>query len=159
MDLDPIIVRGDLTQADVTQLHAGQAARIKLTQGRQQQGEIRYLASVSDSKTNTFRVEISAPNPGYRIFGGLSAEIEIPLNQVMAVKISPALLALNDDGVIGVKWVKDNQVHFTPIDVVKNDQHGTWIRGLGEEVNLITVGQAFVREGDEVKVTIEQQDG
>lgn len=159
VDLDPIIVRGDLTQADVTQLHAGQAARIKLTQGRQQQGKIRYLASVSDSKTNTFRVEISAPNPGYRIFGGLSAEIEIPLNQVMAVKISPALLALNDDGVIGVKWVKDNQVHFTPIDVVKNDQHGTWIRGLGDEVNLITVGQAFVREGDEVKVTIEQQDG
>ena len=77
----------------------------------------------------------------------------------MAIKISPALLALNDEGVIGVKWVRDSKVHFTPIDVVKNDQHGTWIRGLDDQVQLITVGQAFVREGDEVKVTAEQREG
>ena len=159
VDLDPIIVRGDLTQSDVAQLETGQAADIKLAHGDRHRGKIRYLASVSDSKTNTFRVEISVQNPQYSIFGGLSAEIEIPLEQVMAIKISPALLALNDEGVIGVKWVKDEQVHFTPIDVVKNDQHGTWIRGLEDEVQLITVGQAFVREGDEVKVTMEQRDG
>lgn len=159
VDLDPIIVRGDLTQSDVAHLRAGQTASVKLANGEHHQGKIRYLASVSDSKTNTFRVEISVPNPEFHIFGGLSAEIQIPQEQVMAIKISPALLALNDEGVIGVKWVKDNQVHFTPIDVVKNDQHGTWIRGLDDEVQLITVGQAFVRAGDEVKVTAEQQDG
>lgn len=157
VDLDPIIVRGDLTQADITHLHPGQAASITLAHGKQYQGEIRYLASVSDNKTNTFRVEISVSNPDYRVFGGLSAEIQIPLDQVMAIKISPAQLALDDDGVIGVKWVKDKQVHFTPIDVVKNDQQGTWIRGLGDEVQLITVGQAFVSEGDEVKVSKEVQ--
>jgi len=90
VDLDPIIVRGDLTQADVAHLHPGQAAGITLAHGRHQQGKIRYLASVSDSKTNTFRVEISVANPDYRIFGGLSAEIDIPLDQVIAIKISPA---------------------------------------------------------------------
>jgi multidrug efflux system membrane fusion protein len=157
VDLDPIIVRGDLTQADVPHLHPGQPANIKLAHGKQQQGEVRYLASVSDSKTNTFRVEISAANPQYHIFGGLSAEIEIPLDEVMAIRISPALLALNDEGVIGVKWIKGELVHFTPIDVVKNDQHGTWIQGLGDEVQLITVGQAFVSEGDKVKVSIEEK--
>lgn len=157
VDLDPIIVRGDLTQTDITHLHPGQAAGITLAHGKQLQGEIRYLASVSDSKTNTFRVEISASNPDYRIFGGVSAEIEIPLDQVMAIKISPALLALNKDGVIGVKWIKHEQVYFTPIDVVKNDQQGTWIRGLADEVQLITVGQAFVSEGDKVKVSEEKE--
>jgi len=75
----------------------------------------------------------------------------------MAIKISPALLALNDDGVIGVKWIQDEEVHFTPIDVVKNDQQGTWIQGLGDEVQLITVGQAFVSEGDKVKVSEEKE--
>ncbi len=156
VDLDPIIIRGDLTQADIPYLRTGQPALITLAGQEQQRGSIRYLASVSDSKTNTFRVEVSVPNTDYRIFGGLSAEIEIPLEQVMAIKISSALLALNDEGVIGVKWVKDDLVHFTPIDVVKNDQQGTWIRGLGNEVQLITVGQAFVSEGDKVKATPEQ---
>lgn len=158
VDLDPIIVRGDLTQTDIPYLHTGQPARITLSGQEQRKGNIRYLASVSDNKTNTFRVEISVTNKDYRIFGGLSAEIEIPLEQVMAIKISSALLALNDDGVIGVKWVKDERVHFTPIDVVKNDQQGTWIRGLEDEVQLITVGQAFVSEGDKVKTSPEQND-
>ncbi len=154
VDLNPIIVRGDLTQTDIAHLRPGQAANIALANGKQHQGEIRYLASVSDNKTNTFRVEISVTNPDYHIFGGLSAEIEIPLAQVMAIKISSSLLALNDEGIIGVKWIKDEQVHFSPIDIVKNDPHGTWIRGLSDKVLLITVGQAFVSEGDRVKISM-----
>lgn len=155
VDLDPLIVRGDLNQADVSLLSVGQAARVTLSNGNQYDGTIRYLASLSDESTNTFRVEVSLPNPGYKLFGGLSAELEIPLDQVMAIKISPALLALNEEGVIGVKWVKNNRVQFTPIDVVRNDVDGTWIQGLDDHVELITVGQAFVRACDEVQTVAE----
>ena len=63
--------------------------------------------------------------------------------------------ALDEDGVIGVKWVKDKRVQFTPIDVVSNDVDGAWIKGLEDRVELITVGQAFVREGDEVETIAE----
>lgn len=155
VDLDPLIVRGDLTQKDISFLSIGQPATVTLANGDEHQGKIRYLASLSDEKTNTFRVEVSLDNPDYKIFGGLSAELEIPMDQVMAIKISPALLALDADGVIGVKWVKDNHVQFTPIDVVKNDVDGAWIRGLDNEVQLITVGQAFVRVGDKVEAVEE----
>ena len=151
VDLAPLVVRGDVTQTDVQQLSVGQTARVTLGNGEQYQGHIRYLARLSDENTNTFRVEISLENPDYRVFGGLSAELEIPLGKVSAIKISPALLALDADGVIGVKWVKDKRVQFTPIDVVKNDVDGAWIKGLEDRVELITVGQAFVRVGDEVE--------
>jgi multidrug efflux system membrane fusion protein len=151
VDLDPLVVRGDVTQADIEQLHMGQKAFMTLSSGERHQGRIRYLSSVADEDTSTFRVEVALDNPDGHILGGLGVELQIPLDTIMAVHISPALLALNRAGIIGVKWVKDNVVHFTPIDVVRSDPDGTWVRGLEDEVDIITVGQAFVREGDRVE--------
>ncbi|WP_456448324.1 efflux RND transporter periplasmic adaptor subunit [Thiolapillus sp.] len=152
VDLDPLVVRGDVTQADIDLLRRGQKAIVTLNNGQQHQGRIRYLSRVADEDTNTFRVEVALDNPDGQILGGLGVELQIPLETIMAVHISPALLALNKTGVIGVKWVKDNVVQFTPIDVVRSDPDGTWIRGLDENVDIITVGQAFVREGDKVEI-------
>ena len=154
-DLDPVIVRGDVTQADVQHLESGQVAHVTLSGGSQYTGRVRYLASISDEKTNTFRVEVSLDNADNRIFGGLSAELEIPLGEVKAVKISPSLMALDEKGVIGIKWVKEGLVQFTPVNVVKSDARGTWISGLDENAQIITVGQGFVRVGDRVEITLE----
>ncbi|BAO43937.1 efflux RND transporter periplasmic adaptor subunit [Thiolapillus brandeum] len=151
VDLDPLVVRGDVTQADISQLHTGQKALVTLSNGQRHEGYIRYLSRVADEDTNTFRVEVALDNADAHIPGGLGVELQIPLETIMAVHISPALLALNKTGVIGVKWVKDNVVQFTPIDVVRSDTDGAWIRGLEEQTDIITVGQAFVREGDQVE--------
>ena len=158
-DLDPIIVRGDVTQSDVQYLQSGQQALVTLSNGAHYSGHIRYLASISDEETNTFRVEVSLDNTDNRIFGGLSAELEIPLGKVQAVRISPSLMALNKEGVIGIKWVKEGVVQFTPIEVVKSDAKGTWISGLDQAAQIITVGQGFVRVGDQVETTPEQNQG
>ena len=41
-------------------------------------------------------------------------------------------------------------VKFIPIQLVKAEQDGVWLTGLGSEVDIITVGQGFVRDGDSV---------
>jgi multidrug efflux system membrane fusion protein len=156
VDLDPLVVRGDVTQQDIQYLHVGQRATMTLASGEKHVGKIRYLSSVADEETNTFRVEVSLDNSDGHLLGGLSVELQIPLKQIQAVKITPALMALNEAGVIGIKWVKDGEVQFTPIDVVRSDSDGTWIRGLEDEVQVITVGQAFVREGDTVEISTDQ---
>ena len=72
-----------------------------------------------------------------------------------AQKISPALFSLDEDGVIGIKWVKEDTVQFTPVNIVKTESDGVWITGLDTQTELITVGQAFVRKGDVVEASPE----
>jgi multidrug efflux system membrane fusion protein len=62
------------------------------------------------------------------------------------------MLALSDEGVVGVKTVDDdNRVVFHPAEIVRADGDSLWIAGLPERVRAITVGQGFVRAGDEVR--------
>lgn len=154
-DLNPIIVKGDLSQIDVTKVKAGDTAEIKLSDGTQIPGKVRYLASVADDATNTFRIEVEADNSKLSVVAGLTAEIQIPLIAVEAIKVSPSQLSLNEAGEIGIKWVKDGVVQFTPIQLAQSNSDGTWITGIGANASIITVGQAFVREGDKVEAVSE----
>ncbi len=155
VDLDPLVVRADVTQADVGGLAPGRPVRARLMDGRGYEGSIRFVSSIADESTNTFRVEAAFDNPDLALPAGMSAELAILLEETLAVRISPALLALDEAGDLGVKWVDGNEVRFTPIDLVKSDAEGAWVAGLGETVDLITVGQAFVRAGDRVQPVFE----
>ncbi len=67
------------------------------------------------------------------------------------------MLALDEAGNLGVKTLvpsgDDKVVKFVPIQLVKAEQDGVWLAGLGETVDIITVGQGFVRDGDNVIAT------
>jgi multidrug efflux system membrane fusion protein len=149
-DLDPLVVRAFVTENQIAQLFIGQKAEVRLLNNHQAQGELRYIASVADDKTNTFKIEVIIDNTDYQLLAGLSSEINIALQEVPAIKISPALLALDEKGNIGVKTVEKNTVIFTPINVVKSESDGLWLTGLGQQANVITLGQGFVRSGDTV---------
>ncbi|NMP31901.1 efflux RND transporter periplasmic adaptor subunit [Thalassotalea sp. M1531] len=150
-DLNPLIVRAHVTENQINQLQRGQKADIKLLNSQQAQGEIRYIASVADDATNTFKIEVAIDNSDFQLLAGLSGEVNIPLTQVDAIKISPALLALDEVGNVGVKTVNENTVVFTGIDIVKTESDGIWLTGLGQQADIITLGQGFVRDGDTVQ--------
>ncbi len=63
------------------------------------------------------------------------------------------MLALDERGNLGVKTVQNQHVRFVPIQLVKAEQDGVWLSGLGEEVDIIVLGQGFVRDGDLVDAT------
>ena len=149
-DLQPLVVRGFVTEKQVSQLAVNQQANIQLLDKGQVSGHLRYIASVADEETNTFKVEVTIDNPDLALLAGISSEINIPLKAVDAIKISPALLALDESGNIGVKTVDNNKVVFTPIAVVKSESGGIWLSGLGKQADVITLGQGFVRAGDTV---------
>jgi multidrug efflux system membrane fusion protein len=65
--------------------------------------------------------------------------------------VSPAILALADDGTLGVKTVdEDGTVVFRPVTIVEDGPDGVWLAGLPERVTFITVGQEFVTDGQKV---------
>jgi membrane fusion protein, multidrug efflux system len=120
--------------------------------GRVVEGQVRYIAAQSDPATRTFTVELEVPNPNGRFAAGISAELRIGFERTLAHRVPASLLALNDDGVLGIKAVGDGEeVVFYEAEVVRAEADAVWLAGLPEQVRLITVGQGFVRAGDQVR--------
>ena len=157
-DLDPLIVRAHATEQQISQLSVGQVAQVTLLNGAQAQGKLRYIASVGNDATNTFKIEVEIDNKNANLLAGLSSELTIDLARLSAIKISPALLALDEQGNIGVKSVKKSIVHFTPIEIIKSESDGIWLTGLGEQADIIVLGQGFVRAGDRVEAIFDKVD-
>lgn len=150
-DLDPLVVRAHVTENQISEVHLGQLANVRLLNHMTKQGKIRYISSVANDMTNTFKIEIEIPNPNNQLFAGISGEIHIQLPEVSAIQVSPALLSLDEKGNIGIKTVENNQVHFIPAHVVKSNNEGVWLKGLGDKADVIILGQGFVRARDQVE--------
>lgn len=147
-DINPVIVKADVTETDIEQVQLKQKADVRFVNGEVLEGSIRYISRVANADTNTYRIEVAVDNKDGHLSVGGSAEVSLPLSEEWAVKLSPATLALNEAGDIGVKTVVDERVVFTPIDILKADATGSWLTGLGQSPVVITVGQGFVRNGD-----------
>ncbi|MFT4937947.1 MAG: multidrug efflux system membrane fusion protein [Paraglaciecola sp.] len=152
VDLDPLVITANVTENYVQDLSIGQPAHGRMASGQLLSGEIRYISSVSDLGTNTFKVEVAVPNVNYQQMAGMSTELALPLQKTWAMRITPAVMALDEAGNIGVKTVVDDYVKFVPIDIVKSDSNGVWLAGLGQQADVIIFGHGFVRDGDKVEV-------
>ena len=153
-DINPLIIKADVTERDGSKVKLQQVAKVRLVSGEEIEGKVRYISRVANAATNTFRIEVAIDNADLRLSAGGSAELSLPLRQEWAVKLSPSTLALDEKGVIGVKTVVDKHVVFVPIDILKADAEGSWLTGLGKHPEVITVGQGFVRAGDRVDTVL-----
>ncbi len=154
VDRSPLLVVGQVTEREVGLIARGQPAMARLVTGDVVEGRVRFVATVADPATRTFRIEIEVANADRRLVAGITAEISIPIETLTAHLVSPAMLTLDDDGVIGVKSVaEDSIVAFLPVEILGEEPDGVWLTGLPETVTLITIGQEFVRDGETVRVT------
>jgi multidrug efflux system membrane fusion protein len=152
VDLDPILVVGQVSERDVEQITVGQRATARMISGDVLDGTIRYVSTMADETTRTFRVELEIPNPSRRVVQGVSSELHLALAPLPAHLVSPAILTLADDGTLGVKLVNDEEVvEFHPATIVADGPEGVWLAGLPREATFITVGQEFVTAGQKVE--------
>ncbi|MEL0107054.1 MAG: efflux RND transporter periplasmic adaptor subunit [Rhodospirillaceae bacterium] len=151
-DLDPVIIVGEVNERHRANVEQNAQAVVRFVNGKRLTGTIQYLAKVGVTKTRTFRIEIAVPNPDGELAEGLTAELFIPTESVRAHLMSPAVLTLSKEGALGVKTVQaDDTVAFHPVTLVADTADGVWVAGLPEEINLITVGQEYVRAGQRVR--------
>lgn len=156
VDLDPMLLVGQVAEKDVPRLKIDLPVTGVLSDGREVEGPITFIGQQSDPATRTYSVEIQIPNPEYALRSGLTTQIRIPVREVMAQKISPALFALNDAGEIGVRTVDENGVVvFHLVQIVREAADGVWVAGLPDVATLITVGQELVVPGEIVEVDYE----
>ena len=148
VDNRTIIVSANLSEFDARYVDVGQSAQARLATGEMVRGNIRYVAPVADEATRTFEVELEVDNSDGNLRAGGTAELRIPAQRVLAHRISPSLLTLDDAGNVGLKIVNEvGEVEFIVADVALATNDGVWVAGLPQTATIITVGQGFVSPG------------
>ena len=153
IDPDPMRLIGEVSEKEINFVKVGSKANAKLISGKKVQGIVSFVSTSANRGTRTFRVEIDVKNSDRSIRDGVSAQIEIEGNIILAHKISPSILMLGEDGELGIRTVnKDNQVEFNQIEILEDSIDGIWIAGLPINTRIITVGQEYVFQGQTVNV-------
>ena len=141
VDNRTIIVNADLSEFDARFVNVGDTAEATLATGETVRGRIRYVAPVADEGTRTFGVELEVDNKDRALRAGGTAELRIPAESVLAHRVSPALLTLDDAGNVGVKIINHaGKVEFIVADIALSTNEGVWLAGLPETATIITVG-------------------
>lgn len=154
MQLNPITVTGEVTEKNVEQITPNQLVDIKLLDGSELKGKVSYISKSANPSTRTYKVEALVENKNGLIREGLTADMMVPLQNLKAHLIPSYLLSLNDAGDLGIKIIKDDIVYFTNIQIIEDTVDGIWVAGLPTSVTIITVGQEYVINGQEVNVQI-----
>ena len=151
VDITPLTVAIQVPQQSLTLLAVGQPATVRFITGEERAGTVTFVGTSAASETRTFLAEIEVANDDGAIPAGISAEVIIPTGEAVAHFLSPSIVSLNTEGTLGIKTVNgDDVVVFFPIEVVKAQIDGIWVTGLPDAVDIITVGQGFVNEGETV---------
>ena len=151
VDLHPIRVLIRIPQQAVSRVAEGQDAEVTFITGQTRTGRVVFIGAAADPETRTFEAEVEVPNEDRAIPAGISAQVRLPTGSAVAHFVSPAVLALDVSGTLGVKTVTDEgRVDFHPVEIVRAQTDGIWISGLPETARIITIGQGFVSEGEAV---------
>lgn len=152
VDESTMLATGQVSEREIISLTEGLPATAQLTGGGFVKGKITFVGRTAHPQTRTYRVEATLETNGQQVRDGNTTQVNVPLQEVMGYRISPAVLALDDAGQIGVRLVNvQSIVEFHPVQVVKESSDGVWITGLPPQINLITVGQEYVADGDKVE--------
>lgn len=151
LSLDPILARGEVSERDLAHVKPGDKARVRLVNGEEAEGEIRYISRDATPATRTFRVEVAVPNAEHRIPSGMTAEVTLLAEPVEATVLPRSVVTLSNSGDLGIRAVDAaNKVVFFPIDLVDDLPGGLVLGGIPADVRIIVAGQELISEGDTV---------
>ena len=152
IQLNPIIFVAEVPEFNINKVETGQDVDIRLVTGEFINGKLTFVSKSASPSTRTFKVESQIENKNGLVRDGITAEMTIKTKLVMAHKISPSILLLNDEGRIGIRSVENDIVKFHNITILEDSESGLWITGIPKELELIVQGQGFVEDGQKVLI-------
>ena len=153
VELNPIKVVVEVSESDVVNLQIGDKARALFDDYSSKNAVISYIAHQANPTTRSYRVEAVVDNAELELRAGISGELQLQLASVKAHLIPASLILLDADGDMMVRAVnQDNLVSQYKVEVVGEAEDGLWVNGLPALINLITVGQNYVTQGEMVEI-------
>lgn len=152
ISLDPIIGVGEVNESDLRTIEVGGDAQLRLVTGQTIDGTIRFISRDAQASTRTFTVEVEAPNPDLTVPAGMTTEVILRGQPVVATPVPRSIITLNAAGELGVRAVNDdNEVVFYPIDLIDDSTDALMLGGIPAQARVIVVGQNLVSEGQKVQ--------
>ena len=150
IDLSSLEIYGYINENEILDISTNNEVDVTIL-GEEVQGFIDYVSPISDPETKTFEIVVKVKNKNLRYKDGLSSMISINKGEVLAHKISPSILALGDEGQLGVKVIAEgNEVEFKDIKIIEDTSEYMLVTGLSEKEKIIIVGQQYVSNGEKV---------
>ena len=153
LSLDPILVKAEVSEVDLSAVAVGSTAKVRLVNGTEMDGTVRLVAREASAQTRTFPVEIALPNPDLTLPSGMTAEVSVFAAPTRAVVVPRSIITLADDGQLGLRVVgSDNLAQFAAVQIIDDTPEGLVVTGVPDGVRIITAGQDLVRNGEKVDV-------
>ena len=153
LGLDTLSVVVAVPQGEISSVSVGSDVQL-LISGLERQGKVTKIAAQSNTATRTFGVTINVPNHDRALRAGMSVEATINTGTSEAFGVSPAHLLVSENGQLTAKISRNNIVQLVPVDVVRTGSEIVYVSGLTDDMILLTVGQAFVSDGDSVTYSL-----
>lgn len=149
LSLDPVLVKGEISERDLRHVAIGDTAEAVLVDGETVKGTVRYISREASPTTRTFRIEVAIPNPDNRIPAGMTSEITVRAASTDAVVLPRSVVTLNANGDLGIRAVdRESKIVFYPIDLVDDTARGFVLGGIPADAQIVVAGQDLVAEGD-----------
>lgn len=147
----PFLVVGAVSEREVAKIAQGDEGSAVLSTGEKVEGVVRFVSKSSDAATRTFEVQLEVPNENGALRDGVTADITIAADRRNAHLVPRSTLIFDDRGRLGVRTVKpDDTVAFVEVKLLGETDSGVFVAGLEGAPRLITRGQDFVGEGQQV---------
>ena len=153
VDLSAVKVVGFITEREIARINDSDIeGTAQFLNGQAFTGKLTHIAKTADPQTRTFRVELTIPNVSERLIAGLTARMSIPLTAAPAHLVPLSAITIDDHSNVGIKSVDENNiVSFRKVQIVGDGSPGNvWVSNLPDQFTLITVGQEFVADGQQV---------
>ena len=160
LDDSPMLLVGLVPEQDVGALATGARVTGHLLSGEEVEGTVSYLARAANSISRSYRIEIEVDPRYENLREGVTVEILVNANEVIAHRIPSSSLTLDDTGTVGVKVIdRNNTVQFYNIEIIGDETNqldpGIWVTGLRDTITLVTLGQEIVFPGQIVEANFD----
>jgi multidrug efflux system membrane fusion protein len=150
--LDPMLAVVEVAERQLGGLKVGDRASVQLVTGAEAEGTIRFISPSASEGTRTYRVDVELDNDDGAIPDGVTAQVELRLDAVEAVKLPRSSLTFSAEGALSVRTVNaEGIVGSVPVKIVEDGQDTLWLSGVGAGTRVIVQGQDFVKDGQRVE--------
>lgn len=151
ISLDPIIGVGEVNESDLPVVKTGGKAELRLVNNDIVEGTIRFISREAQASTRTYTVEVEVENTDLAIPAGMTTEVILRGDPVIAMPVPRSIVTLSEKGELGVRTIDDeNKVVFHPIDIVDDSADALLLGGIPEGSRVIVAGQNLVSDGQKV---------